>query len=54
MGTTTGDLVRDYLRDPFPHSLLSTRQNSQVVDIIVAPNVFTARRQACSLVERFG
>ena len=25
-GTTTGDLIRDYHGDPFPHSLLRTRE----------------------------
>ena len=26
LGTTIEDLIRDYHRDPFPHSLLRTRE----------------------------
>ena len=29
MGTIIGDYIGDYYRDPFPHSLLSTRQDME-------------------------
>ena len=45
IGTTIGDLIRDYHRDPFPHSLLRTRQLNHPQAI--SPEILDAS-QVCS------